>query len=51
MLMQDSLTGYLHEVPNFAEGEPYGEMAYDGFGNPVGYFGRRRRRWRSTTRC
>jgi hypothetical protein len=41
MLMQDSLTGYLHEVPDFAEAEPYGEVAYDGFGNPVGYFGRR----------
>lgn len=44
MLMQDSLTGHLHEVPTFAEGEPYGEVAYDGFGDPVGYFGRRRRR-------
>jgi hypothetical protein len=40
MLMQDSLTGYLHEVPN----GPYGEVAYDGFGDPVSYFGRRRRR-------
>ena len=46
MLMQDSLTGYLHEVPEFGEAEPYGEMAYDGFGNPVGFFGRRRRRRR-----
>jgi len=47
MLMQDSLTGYLHEVPDFAEAEPYGEVAYDGFGNPVGYYGERRRRRRS----
>jgi hypothetical protein len=44
MLMQDSLTGCLHEVPEFGEAEPYGEVAYDGFGNPVGFFGRRRRR-------
>ena len=44
MLMQDSLTGYLHEVPEFGEAEPYGEMAYDGFGNPVGFWRRRRRR-------
>jgi hypothetical protein len=44
MLMQDSLTGYVHEVPNFGEAEPIGEMVYDGFGNPVGYFGARRRR-------
>ncbi|HYT56112.1 MAG TPA: hypothetical protein VEQ38_15510 [Verrucomicrobiae bacterium] len=47
MLMQDSLTGYLHEVPDLAEAEPYGEVAYDGFGNPVGFFGRRRRRRRA----
>ena len=46
MLMRDSLTGYVHEVPEFGEAEPYGEMAYDGFGNPVGFFGRRRRRRR-----
>src|SRR5262245_24795390 len=44
MLMQDSLTGYLHEVPEFGEPESYGEMAYHGFGNPVGFL--RRRRWR-----
>jgi hypothetical protein len=46
MLVQDTLTGYFHEVPDsqlydvdFAEfQEPYGEaqMVYDGFGNPVG---------------
>src|SRR5262249_54029272 len=47
MLMQDSLTGYLHEVPELGEPEPYGEVAYDGFGNPVGFFGRRRRRRRA----
>jgi hypothetical protein len=46
MLMQDSLTGYLHEVPDLAEAEPYGEVAYDGFGNPVGFFGHHRRRRR-----
>jgi hypothetical protein len=48
MLTQDSLTGYLHEVPDFAEAEPYGEVTYDGFGNPVGFFGRRRRRGRAS---
>jgi hypothetical protein len=47
MLTRDSLTGYLHEVPEFGEAEPYGEAAYDGFGNQVGFFGRRRRRWPS----
>jgi hypothetical protein len=47
MLTQDSLTGYLHEVPDFAEAEPYGEVTYDGFGNPVGFFGRRGRRRRA----
>jgi hypothetical protein len=47
MLMQDSLTGYLHEVPDFAEAEPYGEVAYDGLGNQIGFFGRRRRRRRA----
>jgi hypothetical protein len=44
MLVQDTLTGYLHEVPDsqlyepeYAEyPEPMGEVAYDGFGNPVG---------------
>jgi hypothetical protein len=44
MLVQDTLTGYLHEVPDaqlyepeFAEyPEPMGEVVYDGFGNPVG---------------
>jgi hypothetical protein len=38
MMVQDSLTGYIHEVPSFAEAP-----AYDGFGNPVGFLGRRRR--------
>jgi len=45
MLVQDTLTGYLHEVPDsqlyepeYAEyTEPMGEVAYDGFGNPVGF--------------
>jgi hypothetical protein len=44
MLVQDTLTGYLHEVPDSqAYGaylgelpDPMGEVAYDGFGNPVG---------------
>jgi hypothetical protein len=46
MLVQDTLTGYFHEVPDsqlydvdFAEfPEAYGEaqMVYDGFGNPIG---------------
>jgi hypothetical protein len=44
MLVQDTLTGYLHEVPEsqlyepeYAEYPgPMGEVAYDGFGNPVG---------------
>jgi hypothetical protein len=36
--MQDSLTGYVHEVPDFAEWpETVGEPVYDGFGNPVGF--------------
>jgi hypothetical protein len=44
MLVQDTLTGYLHEVPDsqlyepeYAEyPEPMGEVVYDGLGNPVG---------------
>ncbi|MBZ5701872.1 MAG: hypothetical protein LAN84_08490 [Acidobacteriia bacterium] len=32
MLVQDNL-GYVHEVP-----DSYGQVAYDGFGNPVGLF-------------
>jgi hypothetical protein len=44
MLVRDTLTGYLHEVPDaqlyepeYAEyPEPMGEVVYDGFGNPVG---------------
>jgi hypothetical protein len=39
MMVQDSLTGYVHEVPDIAEAP-----AYDGFGNPIGFLGRRRRR-------
>jgi len=33
MVVQDSLTGALHEVPDGT-----GEVVYDGFGNPVGLF-------------
>ena len=44
MLVQDTLTGYFHEVPDsqvygpqYAEyPEPMGEVVYDGLGNPVG---------------
>ena len=44
MLVQDTLTGYFHEVPDtqlygpqYGEyPEPMGEVVYDGFGNPVG---------------
>ncbi len=51
MLIQDMLTGYVHEVPDHryggfsGYGEPvvwqpvqpqYGQVVYDGFGNPVG---------------
>lgn len=39
MMVQDSLTGYVHEVPELSEAP-----AYDGFGNPLGFLGRRRRR-------
>lgn len=35
MLMQDMLTGYLHEVPDSQLYE-YNEVLYDGLGNPVG---------------
>lgn len=43
MLVQDTLTGALHEVPDMAGYGYYGEPAetmgevYDGFGNPVGF--------------
>ncbi len=45
MLVQDTLTGYFHEVPDaqvygpqYGEyPEPVGEVVYDGFGNPVGF--------------
>jgi len=45
MLVQDALTGALHEVPEGAlYGDPYGEYpeqlgepVYDGLGNPVGF--------------
>lgn len=43
MLYQDRLTGYLHEIPDYAYGSyaaPYGyglgDVAYDGLGNPLG---------------
>ena len=44
MLVQDTLTGYLHEVPDSQDYGAYlceppdqmAEVAYDGFGNPVG---------------
>ena len=44
MLVQDTLTGYLHEVPDSQAYGAYlgelpdqmGEVVYDGFGNPVG---------------
>src|SRR5215470_14555694 len=46
MLVQDTLTGALHEVPEYGEApdfgyygeaiDPLGEV-YDGFGNPVGF--------------
>jgi hypothetical protein len=42
MVVQDALTGYVHEAPElgYAEApEGYGQMAYDGFGNPVGLVG------------
>lgn len=32
MVPSDALTGYVHEAP-----EAYGQVAYDGFGNPVGF--------------
>ena len=43
MLVQDTLTGALHDVPDVAGYGYYGEPAdtmgelYDGFGNPVGF--------------
>src|SRR6185503_13811348 len=43
MLVQDTLTGALHDVPEVAGYGYYGEPAetmgevYDGFGNPVGF--------------
>lgn len=39
MVVQDALTGYVHEAPEFGYAEApdaYGEVAYDGYGNPVG---------------
>jgi hypothetical protein len=46
MLVQDTLTGYFHEVPDsqlyagdfgeFPEQIGEGQVVYDGFGNPVG---------------
>jgi hypothetical protein len=38
--MQDALTGYVHEAPEFGYAEApeaYGQVAYDGLGNPVGW--------------
>jgi len=39
MIVQDSLTGYFHEVPdhNVAGYGGYGQVVYDGLGNPVGF--------------
>src|SRR4030095_4588181 len=47
MLVQDTLTGYIHEVPdsqlyetNYGESPEQmaeGQMVYDGLGNPVGF--------------
>jgi hypothetical protein len=41
MLVQDSLTGYVHDVPdqNVAGYGGYGQVVYDGLGNPVGTLG------------
>jgi|SRR5882672_2422936 len=41
MLVQDSLTGYFHEVPDhnvagYGGYGGYGQVVYDGLGNPVG---------------
>src|SRR5215510_5870403 len=39
MLVQDSLTGYFHEVPDHHVSGygGYGHVVYDGLGNPVGF--------------
>jgi hypothetical protein len=45
MLMQDTLTGYVHEAPEFGYAEApetYGEADYSGYGGPFGWFRRRR---------
>jgi hypothetical protein len=41
MLVQDPQTGYFHEAPdyNVAGHEGYGQVVYDGLGNPVGLIG------------
>ena len=37
MIVQDSQTGALHQVPDHLSGYgDYGEVVYDGLGNPVG---------------
>ena len=36
MLAQDPYTGYLHEIPD-TQVEGYGQVLYDGLGNPVGW--------------
>lgn len=41
MIVQDTLTGTLHEVPEgqvYEAPEPVGETVYDGLGNPIGLF-------------
>ena len=54
MVVQDALTGYVHEAPDIGYAEApdaFGQVAYDGYGNPVGllpglinlFRGRRRR--------
>jgi hypothetical protein len=43
MIVQDSLTGALHQVPDQVSGysgyADYGDVVYDGYGNPLGRFG------------
>jgi hypothetical protein len=38
MIVQDSQTGYYHEIPD-QNVEGYGQVVYDGLGNPVGFIG------------
>src|SRR6476646_8503472 len=41
MIVQDSLTGALHQVPDQFAGyggyADYGDVVYDGYGNPLGF--------------